>query len=103
MSFSKTSLAIASLVVLAAGRPAFANTAQTTDNNSSSKENVNIKQDNITHSKNFITYNTTRQTRGNTADPVAQVLDQLNTVTRSCCSCVGRDVSQRPPASLRGR
>jgi hypothetical protein len=78
MSLSKISFAIASVVVLAAGVPAFA------DNDAGTVQSA-VQTNNVTGSRNTTTNRgtqsaTTGQARGNNAAGTSQSLDQLNTV-----------------------
>jgi hypothetical protein len=79
MSLNKISLAIASVVVLAAGAPAFANDAGTVQT---------VIQTNTINGNGNTTINSARQTsvtsqrggRGSNAAGTSQTIDQLNTV-----------------------
>jgi hypothetical protein len=79
MSLSKISFAIASVVVLAAGAPAFA------DNDAGTVQNA-VQTNDVVGRNNTTTNRGTQsavtgQARGNNAAGTSQSLDQLNTVT----------------------
>jgi hypothetical protein len=78
MSLSKISFAIASVVVLAAGAPAFAGNDSGTVQNAV-QTNVVTGRGNVTSNSGTQT-STTVQLRGNNASGTSQGLDQMNTV-----------------------
>jgi hypothetical protein len=101
MSLSKISFAIASVVVLAAGAPAFA------DNDSGTVQNA-VQTNDVLGNRNTTTNRGTQsavtgQARGNNASGTSQGLDQMNTVTGNR-NRTGNDVTQRAATGqYRGR
>jgi hypothetical protein len=79
MSFSKISFAIASVVVLAAGAPAFAGNDSGTTQTAVQTNDVSGRG-NVTTNSGTQT-STTIQLRGNNSAGTKQTLDQMNTVT----------------------